>query len=66
MTGRETSRVAPPEKQPAEFNPGFIWLALATAIFAGFGIGGHLAFVIGFGFPLKASFPSMVQAHGHA
>jgi uncharacterized protein involved in response to NO len=41
-------------------------MALATAIFAGFAIGAHLAFVIGFGFPLKASFPSMVQAHGHA
>ncbi len=59
-------RAAFPEQQQAEFRPGFIWLALATATFAGFGIGGHLAFVIGFGFPLNASFPSMVQAHGHA
>ncbi len=66
MTEKETSRVAAPEKQHAEFHPGFIWLALATAIFAGFGIGGHLAFLIGFGFPLRSSFPSMVQAHGHA
>jgi uncharacterized protein involved in response to NO len=66
MTGREPSRAAATRRQHAEFQPGFIWAALATAIFAGFAIGGHLAFVIGFGFPLKASFPSMVQAHGHA
>ncbi len=66
MTGNGTSRVAAPGRRHAGFHPGFIWLALATAIFAGFGIGGHLAFVIGFGLPLKASFVSMVQAHGHA
>ncbi len=66
MTENEISRVAALEEQHAEFHPGFIWLALATAIFAGFGIGGHLAFLIGFEFPLKASFTSMVQAHGHA
>jgi uncharacterized protein involved in response to NO len=52
--------------QHAEFHPSFIWLALATAIFAGFAIGGHLALVIGFGFPLRPSFASLVQAHGHA
>jgi uncharacterized protein involved in response to NO len=66
MTEREPSHIVASEKQHAEFRPGFIWTALGTAIFAGFAIGGHLAFVIGFGFPLKASFPSMVQAHGHA
>lgn len=66
MTGCDPSRVAATKGQHAEFQPGFIWAALATAIFAGFAIGAHLAFVIGFGFPLKASFPSMVQAHGHA
>ena len=59
-------RGALPGRQHAEFHAGFIWAALATAVFAGFGIGSHLAFVIGFGFPLQASFPSMVQAHGHA
>jgi hypothetical protein len=66
MTGNGTSRVATPGRPHAGFHPGFIWLALVTAIFAGFGFGGHLAFVIGFGLSLKASFPSMVQAHGHA
>ncbi|HWU38041.1 MAG TPA: hypothetical protein VN203_10380, partial [Candidatus Acidoferrum sp.] len=66
MTGNEASSVISPAKRHAEFRPSFIWLALAIAIFAGFGIGSHLAFIIGFGFPLKASFPSMVQAHGHA
>ncbi|HYL81374.1 MAG TPA: hypothetical protein VEU07_11210, partial [Candidatus Acidoferrum sp.] len=39
---------------------------MASAIFGGFGIGGHLAFVIGFGFPLGRSFPALIQAHGHA
>ncbi len=66
MTERETSRGAVSGERHAEFRPGFIWFALGTAIFAGFAIGGHLAFVIGFGFPLRASFPSLVQAHGHA
>jgi uncharacterized protein involved in response to NO len=66
MPGNETSSVTVPVRRHAEFHPSFIWLALAIAIFAGFGIGGHLAVVLGFGFPLRASFPGMVQAHGHA
>jgi uncharacterized protein involved in response to NO len=66
MPGPPATHAPVPEKQHAEFRPGFVWAALATAIFAGFGIGGHLAFVIGFGYPLSASFPALVQAHGHA
>lgn len=65
MTRRDASLPAL-QKQHAEFHLGLIWAALATAIFAGFGIGSHLAFVIGFGFPLGVSFPAMIQAHGHA
>lgn len=54
------------QRQHAEFHLGFIWAALVTAILAGFSIGAHLASVIGFGFPLRESFPALVQAHGHA
>ena len=66
MSGSNAPRGDAPERQHAEFQPGFVWLALAAAIFGGFAIGGHLAFVIGFGYPLGASFPALVQAHGHA
>lgn len=66
MAGREASGVVPLGRQHAEFSAGFAWLALAAAAFGGFAIGGHLSFVIGFGFPLGASFPALVQAHGHA
>lgn len=65
MTGKDGLPAAPERRHP-EFHPGLIWAALASAIFAGFGIGGHLAFVIGFGFPLGRSFPALIQAHGHA
>lgn len=66
MTGRVDPDALSPERRHAEFQPGFVWLALAVAIFGGFAIGGHLSFVIGFGYPLSASFPALVQAHGHA
>ena len=65
VTGKDGLPAAPERRHP-EFHPGLIWAALASAIFAGFGIGGHLAFVIGFGFPLGRSFPALIQAHGHA
>jgi uncharacterized protein involved in response to NO len=32
----------------------------------GFGIAGHLSFVLGFGYPLSPAYPALVQAHGHA
>jgi uncharacterized protein involved in response to NO len=54
----------PPRHAP--FCPGFLGTALATAILGGFGLAGHLRFVIGFGLPLGPAFPALVQAHGHA
>ena len=54
-----------PKTRQAEFQVGFVWLALATAVFAGFAIGAHLTFVIGFDFPLGRGFTSFVQTHGH-
>jgi len=50
----------------APFRPGFLEVALATAILGGFGLAGHLSFAIGFGLPLGPAFPALVQAHGHA
>jgi uncharacterized protein involved in response to NO len=50
----------------APFRPGFVGVALATAILGGFGLAAHLSVVIGFGFPLGPAFPALVQAHGHA
>ncbi|HSB78750.1 MAG TPA: hypothetical protein VLM91_08185 [Candidatus Methylomirabilis sp.] len=65
MTGKNGLPAAPQRQHP-EFHLGLIWAALASAIIGGFGIGGHLAFVIGFGFPLGRSFAALIQAHGHA
>lgn len=65
MTGTQSLPAAPQAHHP-EFRPGLIRAALATAIFGGFGIGGHLAFVTGFGLPLGRSFHALIQAHGHA
>jgi uncharacterized protein involved in response to NO len=44
---------------------GYIWVALATAICAGFAIGTHLSFVIGYDFSLGEGFYSFIQTHGH-
>jgi uncharacterized protein involved in response to NO len=49
----------------ATFAPGFIWAALGAALGAGFPIGAHLTFVMGFGFPISAGYASFVQTHGH-
>ncbi|MFQ5961319.1 MAG: hypothetical protein ACE5MG_07965, partial [Candidatus Methylomirabilales bacterium] len=57
--------VSDPKTRQAEFQVGYIWVALATAICAGFAIGAHLAFVIGFDFPLGKGFFSFIQTHGH-
>jgi uncharacterized protein involved in response to NO len=50
----------------APFFSAFLWMALLVAICAGFAVAGHLSFVLAFGYPLTASFPALVQAHGHA
>jgi len=61
---RTLSRGAGPRQ--AAFHPGFLWVGLAAAVLGGFGIAGHLSFVLGFGYPLGPSYPALVQAHGHA
>ncbi len=63
----ELPRTAAPEKaQQAGFAIGFIWAALSIALTMGFAIAAHLAFVIGFDFPLGQGFASFIQVHGHA
>lgn len=49
----------------AEFQMGFIWSAMAIALFIGFAIGAHLTFVIGYSFSLGDGFVSFIQTHGH-
>jgi uncharacterized protein involved in response to NO len=49
----------------ATFHPGFVWAALAMALGAGFSIGAHLTFVLGFGLPVGRGFASHIQTHGH-
>ena len=49
----------------ASFDLGSVWLALAAAVFGGFALAGHLAVVIGYGFPLRPGFPVFIQIHGH-
>ncbi len=62
--GHDAGGAITPRQLP--FRPGFLGVALATAILGGFGLAGHLSFVIGFGLPLGPAFPALVQAHGHA
>ncbi len=57
--------ISDPKTRQAEFQVSFVWVALAAAVFAGFAIGAHLAFVIGFDFPLGQGFYSFIQTHGH-
>jgi uncharacterized protein involved in response to NO len=47
------------------FYQGFIWVALLAALGAGFPLGAHLTFVMGFGFPVGKGIASFVQTHGH-
>ncbi len=54
-----------PRAKQAEFQIGYVWMALATAIFGGFALAGHLAFLIGFNRPLGVGFASHIQIHGH-
>jgi uncharacterized protein involved in response to NO len=49
----------------ATFHIQYVWMALGIAIFAGFAIGAHVAFVIGFDFPLGKGYLSFIQTHGH-
>ena len=47
------------------FEMRFIYAALAIALFAGFGIGAHMAFIIGLQMPLHTGFQTYIQLHGH-
>ncbi len=49
----------------AEFEISYIWVSLASAILAGFSIGAHMVFVLGFGLPVGPGFNSFTQVHGH-
>ena len=51
--------------EQAEFALGYVWVALVVAIFGGFALAGHLAFLIGFNRPLGVGFASFIQIHGH-
>jgi hypothetical protein len=66
MAGSDVPGGVPLGRRHAKFHASFLWVGLAAAIFGGFAIGGHLSAVIGFGYPLGASFPALLQAHGHA
>lgn len=49
----------------APFVSGYISAALVLAFLAGFGIGAHMASIIGLGFPLHTGFQTYIQLHGH-
>jgi uncharacterized protein involved in response to NO len=49
----------------ASFDRRYIWAACIMALSAGFAIGGHLTFVLGFSFRPGPGFTSFVQTHGH-
>jgi uncharacterized protein involved in response to NO len=49
----------------AEFHISYIWVALATALGAGFAMGAYMALAMGYGWPLARAFSSLVQTHGH-
>jgi uncharacterized protein involved in response to NO len=51
--------------QHAEFHISYIWVALATALGAGFAIGAYLALALGYGFPFVPAFGGLIQTHGH-
>lgn len=54
-----------PKAQQVEFQASYIWMALTVAIFGGFALAGHLAFVMGFDRSLGDGFASLIQIHGH-
>ena len=54
-----------PKARQAEFQVGYVWMALGVAIFGGFALAGHLGFVIGFNRSLGDGFASYIQIHGH-
>jgi uncharacterized protein involved in response to NO len=47
------------------FRSGYIWVALAIALGAGFPLGAYLAIAMGIGFPLGSGVVGVIQTHGH-
>jgi uncharacterized protein involved in response to NO len=47
------------------FRSGYIWVALAIALGAGFPLGAYLAVALGVGFALDSGIASIIQTHGH-
>lgn len=62
---RRGGRTLLPASRYLAFDARFIWAALVIAVFAGFGIGAHMAFIIGYGLPLHTGFQTYIQLHGH-
>lgn len=54
-----------PRAKQAEFQVGYVWMALAIAIFGGFSLAAHLCIVMGFDRSLGDGFASLIQIHGH-
>lgn len=50
-------------KYPEVYRP-FIWASFLLAIFGGFGLAGHLSWVLGTGAALGPAFAALIQAHG--
>ena len=47
-----------------EIHRPFIWASFLLAIIGGFGLAGHLSYVLGVGGAVGVAFPALVQAHG--
>ncbi len=65
MPARDAPRDPIPPAKHSEFPTAFLGAALAAAIFGGFALAAYLALAIGFGLPLGAAYPALIQAHGH-
>ncbi|MBI3920185.1 MAG: hypothetical protein HY318_02110 [Armatimonadetes bacterium] len=65
-----TDQSGPPDnkrtqRKYADFRLGYLWASLGVAIFAGLAIGGHLIFVIAYGYAVGPGFSCFIQVHGH-
>lgn len=58
-------RATPSIPRQLPFDARFIGFSLGIALLAGFGIGAHMAFIIGYSMPLHTGFQTYIQLHGH-
>jgi hypothetical protein len=58
-------RIKSSKPRHLQFEARFIGFSLGVALLAGFGIGAHIAFIIGYGMPLHTGFQTYIQLHGH-